>query len=86
MDEANKVIAFERGGLVFLFNFHPENSIPDYRFKVREQGEYRIILSSDDARFGGFDRVDTTVPCLTNEKGELRVYATNRTALVFRKV
>ncbi|VCW70790.1 unnamed protein product, partial [Gulo gulo] len=29
--EANKIIAFERAGLLFIFNFHPSKSYTDYR-------------------------------------------------------
>ena len=85
MDATNKVIVFERANLIFVFNFHPNHAVPDYRFKVPTKGEYRIILSSDDERFGGFARVDTSVTYPTNEDGELSVYATNRTALVLKR-
>ena len=30
--ESDKLIAFERGGLFWVFNFHPTNSYSDYRF------------------------------------------------------
>ncbi len=30
-DEADKLIVFERGDLVFVLNFHPNNSYSDYR-------------------------------------------------------
>jgi 1,4-alpha-glucan branching enzyme len=29
--EDDKVIAFERGNLLWIFNFHPEKSFTDYR-------------------------------------------------------
>ena len=38
MDTVNKVIIFDRGNLVFVFNFSPTNSIPDYEFWVPEAG------------------------------------------------
>jgi 1,4-alpha-glucan branching enzyme len=56
--EVDKMVVFERAGLLFIFNFHPTNSFTDYRVGVQEAGEYHIVLSSDEkGRFGGFDNV-----------------------------
>ena len=55
--EVDKVIAYERAGLLFIFNFHPTNSFSDYRVGVEEPGKYSVILTSDEKRFGGFDNV-----------------------------
>ena len=63
--EVDKVIVFERAGLVFVFNLHPTNSFTDYRVGVEEAGEYRIVLSSDEKRFGGFDNIQTNVSFFT---------------------
>lgn len=57
--EVDKVIVYERAGLLFVFNFHPTNSFTDYRVGVEEPGEYHIVLSSDEKRFGGFDNIQT---------------------------
>lgn len=56
--EGDKIIAFERGGLVFIFNFHLSQSFTDYRIGVDSPGEYKIVISSDDKLFGGWERVD----------------------------
>lgn len=88
MDATNKTIIFERAGLIFIFNFHPTNSIFDYRFWVPEAGEYHIVLNSDDAVFGGFDRVKPDVIHHSiEEEGEnyLQVYNTNRTVLILKR-
>jgi 1,4-alpha-glucan branching enzyme len=58
--EVDKVIVFERAGLLFIFNFHPNNSFTDYRVGVEEAGEYKVVLTSDEKRFGGFDNIDVT--------------------------
>ncbi len=89
VDTVNNTIAFERNNLIFLFNWHPVNSIPDYKFPVPVPGEYEIILNSDDLRFGGHGRIDNSVTYIarSNENGNyLTVYNTNRTALVFRRI
>ncbi|QNF35725.1 alpha amylase C-terminal domain-containing protein [Adhaeribacter swui] len=88
MDTANNIIVFERANLIFVFNFSIQNSIFGYTFTVPEPGTYQLILTSDDADFGGFNRIDSTVEYFTyTEEGvaKLRIYSTNRTALVFKR-
>jgi 1,4-alpha-glucan branching enzyme len=55
--ESDKIIVFERAGLLFIFNFHPTNSFTDYRVGVEEAGEYHVALTSDEKKFGGFDNI-----------------------------
>jgi len=52
----NKVIAFERAGLVFVFNFHPTTSHFGYRIDA-PPGKYRLILDSDSPDYGGHGRL-----------------------------
>ena len=52
----DKVIAFMRGDLLFVFNFHPTSSFTDYGIPVK--GKFRIVLDTDDPAFGGFNRID----------------------------
>jgi len=91
LDEDNKTIAFERCGLIFVFNFHTSGSIPDYGFNVDEPGDYRIILNSDNTEFGGHNRIDEKLTFTTQyyketETHRLIIYNTNRTALVFMRL
>lgn len=85
VDEPNQLLAYERGGLIFVFNWHHSNSKDGFTFKVPQPGKYRIVLNSDDANFGGHARIDNAVPHFTNEEGELSVYITSRTAIVLKK-
>jgi len=57
-NQGDKVIVFDRAGLVFVFNFHPNQSFTDYRIGVPNPGKYRIVLDSDDKAFGGHGRLD----------------------------
>ena len=84
-DEENQVLAFERGGLVFIVNLHVEHSLTDYRFWVTEEGKYRVVLSSDNSRFGGFDRTDESYEYETYEH-QLSLYLPSRVALVLARV
>jgi 1,4-alpha-glucan branching enzyme len=63
--EGDKVIVFERAGLLFVFNFHPTNSFAEYRVGVDVAGEYKIVLSSDDKQYGGFENVDVNAKFVT---------------------
>jgi len=90
LDEQNKTIIFERNHLIFAFNFHPANSIPGYEFPVPSPGKYKVILNTDSKDFGGFGRIDDSVSdyfTFTNGEGRhfLKLYLTNRTALVLKK-
>ena len=55
--EGDKVLVYERAGVLFVFNFHPTNSYTDYRVGIEKPGEYKVILSSDEKRFGGYDNI-----------------------------
>lgn len=85
MDANNKVIIYERNNYIFAFNFHPENSIPDYKFHSNGQGVYKIVLSTDDQQFGGFSRIDTSLKHKIIEEDILSIYLPARTAIVMKK-
>jgi 1,4-alpha-glucan branching enzyme len=37
---------------------HPTKSFTDYRVGVDKPGQYKVVLNSDEKRFGGHDRID----------------------------
>ena len=90
-NESDKVICFERAGLLWIFNFHPSSSFPDYRVGVEAAGTYRVVLSTDDTGFGGLGRVDkeqryfTTDFAWNNRSNFLQVYVPTRTAMVLAR-
>lgn len=82
----DKVLAFERAGLLFVFNLHPTNSYESRLLHVGE-GSYRCVLDSDDPAFGGFDRFDRTLTYSTSKNDHgLRLYLPSRSALVFKRM
>ena len=88
MDDINKAVIFERNNLIFLFNFHPSHSIPYYRFSAPMEGNYRVILNSDEAKYGGFERVDMSILYPVHKDDgyqKLSIYLPNRTALVLER-
>ena len=90
-NESDKVIVFERAGLLWIFNFHPSQSFTDYRVGVEEAGTYRIVLSTDNAKFGGLGRVQEDTRFFTTDfrwnerRNFLQVYVPTRTAMVLAK-
>ncbi len=86
----DKVLAFERAGHLFLFNFHPSRSYDGYRVDA-SPGEYRLVLDSDAEAYGGHGRLDPYQVYFTQPHGkgqtlchEISVYLPTRTALVIR--
>jgi 1,4-alpha-glucan branching enzyme len=90
-NDSDKVLVFEKAGLLFIFNFHPSNSYVDYRVGIEVPGVYKIVLNSDSSEAGGHNRLDTSVDYFTtdlewnNRKNFLQVYIPNRTVLVLAK-
>ena len=82
----NKIIAYERGGLIFVFSFHPSTSFTDYPIYVPKHGKYRIILDSDSGTFGGFGRQDHSVEHFSDENQCVHLYIPSRTMVVLRWV
>jgi 1,4-alpha-glucan branching enzyme len=86
--DGDKVIAFERAGLLWIFNFHPSSSFTDYRIGVEQAGTYRIVLNTDAPEFGGLGRVKddgrffTTDFAWNDRKNFVQVYIPTRTAIV----
>ncbi|XP_078416543.1 1,4-alpha-glucan-branching enzyme isoform X3 [Cetorhinus maximus] len=64
--EGNKVIAFERANLLFIFNFNPEKSFPDYRVGIDQPGKYKIVLDTDASSYGGHGRLNHNTEFFTD--------------------
>lgn len=76
-NEEDKVIVFERGDLVFVFNFHPENTYEGYKVGCDLPGKYRVALDSDAWGFGGDGRVGHNIDHFTSPEGIPGVAETN---------
>jgi len=88
----DKVIAFKRAGLLFVFNFHPSKSYVDYRFKTLP-GKYRMVFDSDAKGYGGHGRLlqdqhhETSIDVSDGKNQHLiSLYLPTRTAIVLEKV
>lgn len=86
----DKIISYQKGKVLFAFNFNPEKSFEGYFIEVKKAGEYSVVFSTDDLSFGGFDRIDKDYIYKTEtlEDGRIgfRCYLPCRTAIVFKCV
>ena len=86
IDNQSKVMVFMRAGLLFVFNFHPEQSFFDYTFHLPMAGSYVVVLNSDDGSFGGFNRQNEQKEHFTFDDNKFSLYLTSRTAMVLAPV
>ncbi|MBR6027855.1 MAG: alpha amylase C-terminal domain-containing protein [Clostridia bacterium] len=85
--EDQHVIAYERGQLLFVFNFSPNESYADYWIPVTKPVDYQVVLTTDDFDNGGYgriayNRVSSDQP--GTEGRHVRLYLPARTAIVLR--
>ena len=87
-NEQDKVLVFERAGLLWIFNFSPTNSFTDYRVGVEQGAVYRIIMDTDAKDYGGFGRNEASTRFFTtdmpwnNRRNFVQVYLPTRSAIV----
>ncbi|XP_075527710.1 1,4-alpha-glucan-branching enzyme isoform X2 [Dermacentor variabilis] len=90
--EDDKVVAFERAGLLFVINFHPSKSFSDYQVGVDTPGKYKVVLDSDAEEFGGHKRIDRGVDIFTfnspyaGRRNSIKAYIPSRVGLIYARV
>jgi 1,4-alpha-glucan branching enzyme len=80
-DDGDKVLAFLRGDLFFVFNFHPFQHYHSYGFETGP-GSWQQMLSTDDLAYGGFS-APAEAPAVTKSPW-LQLDLPPRTASVWR--
>ena len=87
MKAPEQTCAFYRGTLVFVFNFSPTQSLENVLIPVHQPGEYTVILSSDDKKYGGFDNVkkQTYSSKMFDGKHYIELYIPARTCFVLKE-
>ncbi len=90
IDAACNILTYERNGVVFAFNFHPEKSYEGYWLTVPSAGKYKVVLSTDEQSFGGWDRISGdyvyTASRHPDKKYKLQIFLPPRTALCMIKL
>lgn len=92
LHEDTRQVVYRRGPLVFVFNFHPTQSYVDLRIPVPDPEEYRLVLNTDDERFGGHGRCAEGAVYPLRDEGmygraqSLLIYLPSRSAQVLAPV
>ena len=91
VNDHDKILVFERGGLIFAFNFHSALSVVDYSIII-PPGEYQLLLDSDRKDFGGLGRIEPNQSfTLMNDVRDdeccniIKLYLPCRTAMVIKR-
>ncbi len=91
-NEPDKVLAFARGDLLFVFNFNPTRSFEGYGIMVPPGTKWKHLFDTDEERFGGQGKIapgQEYVPALVEDRGELvqqtKLYLPARTAIVLKR-
>jgi len=87
LKEPEKVIVFKRKGLLFAFNFSPDQSLTNVLVPVPNNADYEVRLCSDDVQYGGFGQVEhITYPAKKfNDQYFIELYLPARTAIVLKE-
>ncbi|MEE1025049.1 MAG: alpha-amylase family glycosyl hydrolase [Acutalibacteraceae bacterium] len=87
--QGDKVIMYCKGDDAFAFNFNPTQSFDGYFVPVKCEGIYKVILTTDDGIFGGYNRVDKEYEYKAEAMHDGRIgfkcYLPSRSAIVFKK-
>jgi 1,4-alpha-glucan branching enzyme len=92
LDQEKKLLAFSKKDCIFIFNFHPSESYLDLEIPVHEDCRLKVVLDSDEERFGGFGRISHDVVYETHKLKinsdftGITLYSPSRTALVLKKI
>ena len=89
LNNTDKTLVYKKGTAYFAFNFHPVNSYDGLFVPVEDEGEYKVILASDNYNFGGHGRIanDYIYTAEKQEDGRIgfKIYLPSRTAVVLKK-
>lgn len=84
--DADQVLVYERGDLLFVFNFNPNKSFQEYQIYTKLSKRAKVILSTDDHNTGGHQRVPHQtygVTKIDDFVGRFSLYVPSRCAIVF---
>jgi len=84
VDEVKKIIAFEKAGLILVFNFHPSVSRAEYIVEGLAPGRHRVCFDTDGEAFGGQGRVSREAVYEVID-GKLTIYVPCRCAVVLAR-
>jgi 1,4-alpha-glucan branching enzyme len=93
-NEQDKVLAFLRGDLMFVFNFNPVKSFTGYGVIVPPASDWKHLFDTDEPRFGGQGRIrkgEVYSPVLVLDTAlnefilQVKLYLPARSAIVLKR-
>jgi 1,4-alpha-glucan branching enzyme len=78
--EDTRQIAYRRGPLVFIFNFHPTESYSGLRIPVPDANDYQVVLDTDRPEFDGYGRV---APACIYPKQQIPMYGRTQSVQIY---
>ncbi len=88
LKDPEKIIVFNRNGLMFAFNFNTSQSYTDILVPVLNGNEYELVLSSEDAVYGGHGLVEhmTYHAKQFDKQWFVELYLPARTAVILKEI
>ena len=82
-----KVLVFYRNGLLFAFNFHPNQSLTDVKVPVPSKADYTVAICSDDEKYGGQNLVAHMKYAVKSSEDDhyIQLYLPARTVVVLKE-
>ena len=87
LKEPEKTIAFYRKGLLFVFNFHPTQSLTNVLVPVPNKADYEMKMTTDDWAYGGNGLIAHMTYPVKEFDGQnyVELYIPARTAMVLKE-
>lgn len=85
----DNIVVYQKGDLIFIFNFDPARSYEGYFVPVTEAGQYQVIMSTDDFCYGGHGRVfhqRYDGKLAPDDRTGFQCYLPSRSAIILRKI
>ena len=85
----DNIVVYQKGDLIFVFNFDPVKSYEGYFVPVTEVGQYQVIMSTDDFCYGGHGRVfhqRYDGKLAPDDRTGFQCYLPSRSAIILRKI
>ena len=89
LDNTDKTLVYQKGQALLAFNFHPWQSYDGRWITTPEEGDYAVVMSTDDLCFGGHGRIaHQTYTAQKREDGSVgfQLYLPSRTAVILRPI
>ena len=86
-DIERQLLAFERGGYLFVFSFNPDKAFVNYHFEVAA-GKYTYVLCTDNTNFGGQGLINEQTEHFTQyiaQKNLISLYIPPRIGIVLKR-